>query len=96
VIWAGRNSFGISGKGRASRSARWRDCGTGVLGGWRACSGPPLAGKRDPIQTKILTERVLGVFDDLLGKAAWSPPRDSGLVFALDNKEGTADHSRQL
>jgi hypothetical protein len=55
-----------------------------------------LSGKRDPIQTKILTERVLGVFDDLLGKAAWSPPRDSGLVFAFDNKEGTADHSRQL
>ena len=25
-----------------------------------------------------------------------SPPETSGSVFALDNKEGTADHSRQL
>lgn len=34
--------------------------------------------KRDPIQARILTERVRGVLDDLLGKAAWSPPRDWG------------------
>ena len=36
------------------------------------------AAKRDPIQVRILTGRVRGVFDDLLGKAAWSPPRDWG------------------
>ena len=37
------------------------------------------AGRRHPIQAKIfLTERVRGVFDDLLGKAAWSPPKDWG------------------
>ena len=29
-------------------------------------------------QARILTERVRGVFDDLLGKAAWSPPKDWG------------------
>jgi hypothetical protein len=45
---------------------------------WRQIPGDLKAAKRDPIQAKILTERVRGVFDDLLGKAAWSPPRDWG------------------
>ena len=45
---------------------------------WRQIVGDLKAAKRDPIQAKILTERVRGVFDDLLGKAAWSPPRDWG------------------
>ena len=45
---------------------------------WRQIRGDLKAAKRDPIQAKILTERVRGVFDDLLGKAAWSPPRDWG------------------
>jgi ectoine hydroxylase-related dioxygenase (phytanoyl-CoA dioxygenase family) len=45
---------------------------------WRQIQGDLKAAKRDPIQAKILTERVRGVFDDLLGKAAWSPPRDWG------------------
>jgi hypothetical protein len=30
------------------------------------------------LQARILTGRVRGVFDDLLGKAAWSPPRNWG------------------
>jgi hypothetical protein len=45
---------------------------------WRQIAGDLKAAKRDPIQAKILTERVRGVFDDLLGKDAWSPPRDWG------------------
>jgi hypothetical protein len=45
---------------------------------WRQIPGDLKAAKRDPIQARILTERVRGVFDDLLGKAAWSPPRDWG------------------
>src|SRR4029077_14916839 len=39
-------------------------------------AGDLKAAKRDPIQARILTGRVRGVFDDLLGAAAWSPPRD--------------------
>jgi hypothetical protein len=46
--------------------------------GWRQIRGDLKAAKRDPIQAKILTQRVRGVFDDLLGKGAWSPPRDWG------------------
>jgi hypothetical protein len=45
---------------------------------WRQISGDLKAARRDPIQAKMLTERVRGVLDDLLGKAAWSPPRDWG------------------
>jgi DNA-binding transcriptional ArsR family regulator len=45
---------------------------------WRQIPGDLKAAKRDPIQARILTERVRGVFNDLLGEAAWSPPRDRG------------------
>ena len=45
---------------------------------WRQIPGDLKAAKRDPIQARILTMRVRGVFDDLLGKATWSPPRDWG------------------
>jgi len=45
---------------------------------WRQIVGDLKAAKRDPIQARILTERVRGVLDDLLGEAAWSPPRDWG------------------
>jgi hypothetical protein len=45
---------------------------------WRQIRGDLKAAKRDPIQAKILTERVRGAFDDLLGRAAWSAPRDWG------------------
>jgi hypothetical protein len=43
---------------------------------WRQIPGDLKAAKRDPIQARILTGQVRGVFDDLLGKAAWSPPRE--------------------
>jgi hypothetical protein len=45
---------------------------------WRQIRGDLKAAKRDPIQARILTGQVRGVFDDLLGKGAWSPPRDWG------------------
>jgi hypothetical protein len=45
---------------------------------WHQITGDLKAAKRDPRQAGILTERVRGVFDDLLGQAAWSPPRDWG------------------
>jgi hypothetical protein len=45
---------------------------------WRQIRGDLKAAKRDPAQVRILTERVRGVFDDLLGKGAWSPPRNWG------------------
>ena len=45
---------------------------------WRQLPGDLKAAKRDPQQAKILTGRVRGVLDDLLGQAAWTPPRDWG------------------
>jgi len=45
---------------------------------WRHIRGDLKAAKRDPIQNRILTERVRGVFDDLLGTDAWSRPKDWG------------------
>ncbi len=45
---------------------------------WRQIRGDLKAAKRDPIQARILTARVRGVFDDLLGPGAWLPPRDWG------------------
>jgi hypothetical protein len=54
------------------------DIRPGDRSSWRQIVGDLKAAKRDPIQAKILTERVRGVFDDLLGKAPWSPPRDWG------------------
>jgi hypothetical protein len=46
--------------------------------GWRQLPGDLKAAKRDPRQAKILTGRVRGALDDLLGQAAWTPPRDWG------------------
>jgi hypothetical protein len=45
---------------------------------WRQIPGDLKAAKRDPAQVKILTGRVRGVFDDLLGQGAWLPPADWG------------------
>jgi hypothetical protein len=45
---------------------------------WRQLKGDLKAAKRDPIQDRILTARVRGVIDDLLGRDAWAPPRDWG------------------
>jgi hypothetical protein len=45
---------------------------------WHQITGDLKAAKRDPLQAAILTERVRGVFDDLLGESEWSPPRNWG------------------
>ncbi|HEY3906376.1 MAG TPA: hypothetical protein VGM14_20870 [Streptosporangiaceae bacterium] len=45
---------------------------------WRQLKGDLRAAKLDPIQDRILTARVRGVIDDLLGRDAWAPPRDWG------------------
>jgi hypothetical protein len=45
---------------------------------WRQIRGDLKAAKRDPLQARILTERVRGVLDDLLGPGAWPAPRDWG------------------
>jgi hypothetical protein len=45
---------------------------------WHQITGDLKAAKRDPVQARILTGRVRGVFDDLLGMGTWSPPRDWG------------------
>jgi hypothetical protein len=46
--------------------------------GWHPFPGDLKAAKGDPIQARILTDRVRGVIDDLLGHGAWQPPRDWG------------------
>jgi hypothetical protein len=45
---------------------------------WRQIAGDLKAAKRDPVQAGILTGRVSGVLDDLLGENAWPRPRDWG------------------
>ncbi len=45
---------------------------------WHQIMGDLKAARRDQIQARILTERVRGVLDDLLGESAWSPPGDWG------------------
>jgi hypothetical protein len=55
---------------------------------WRQIPGNLKAAKRDPIQARILTERVRGVFDDLLGTGTWSPPKDWGVTLVTFPKPG--------
>jgi hypothetical protein len=58
---------------------------------WRQIRGDLKAAKRDLIQAKILTDRVRGVFDDLLGKDAWSPPRNWGRSIVTFPEPGAWD-----
>ncbi|HEY1620043.1 MAG TPA: hypothetical protein VGG25_20635 [Streptosporangiaceae bacterium] len=60
---------------------------------WRQIAGDLKAAKRDRIQDAILTERVRGVFDDLLGAGAWSPPRDWGRALVTFPEPGAWDVS---
>ena len=55
---------------------------------WRQILGDLKSAKRDPLQARILTARVRGVFDDLLGEGAWSPPRDWGRAIATFPEPG--------
>jgi hypothetical protein len=50
----------------------------GAPASWHPIRGDLKAAKRDPRQAAILTERVRGVLDDLLGQGGWPPPRDWG------------------
>jgi hypothetical protein len=45
---------------------------------WRQIRGDLKGAKHDRIQARILTPRVRGVLDGLLGQGAWSPPKDWG------------------
>jgi hypothetical protein len=45
---------------------------------WCQIAGDLRGAKHDPIQDRILTERVRGVLDVLLGQGKWSPPKDWG------------------
>jgi len=58
---------------------------------WRRLPGDLKAAKRDPRQAAILTERVRGVFDDLLGQGAWSSPRDWGRPLVTFPEPGAWD-----
>jgi hypothetical protein len=63
---------------------------------WRQIPGDLKAAKRDPLQARILTERVRGVFDDLLGQAAWPPPRDWGRPLVTFPEPGAWDVPARL
>jgi hypothetical protein len=58
---------------------------------WRQLPGDLKGAKRDPLQAKILTGRVRGVLDDLLGQAAWPPPRDWGRPLVTFPEPGAWD-----
>jgi len=58
---------------------------------WRQIRGDLKAAKHDPSQRAILTDRVRGAFDDLLGWAAWSPPRNWGRCLVTFPEPGAWD-----
>jgi hypothetical protein len=58
---------------------------------WRQIVGDLKAAKRDPAQAKILTGRVRGAVDDLLGLGAWLPPRDWGRCLVTFPEPGAWD-----
>jgi hypothetical protein len=59
-------------------------------------TGDLKAAKRDPAQARILTGRVRGALDDLLGAAAWSPPRDWGRPLVTFPEPGAWDVPARL
>ena len=58
---------------------------------WRQVTGDLKGAKQDPIQTQILTDRVSGVLDDLLGQGEWSPPKDWGRPIVTFPEAGAWD-----
>lgn len=58
---------------------------------WHPIEGDLKAAKRDPLQARILSDRVRGVLDDLLGKDAWLPPKDWGRTIATFPEPGDWD-----
>lgn len=58
---------------------------------WRQIASDLKGAKTDAIQAKILTARVRGAIDDLLGEGAWSPPRDWGRALVTFPQPGAWD-----
>ena len=58
---------------------------------WRRLPGDLKAAKRDQSQATILTSRVRGVLDDLLGPGAWPTPRDWGRPLVTFPEPGAWD-----
>jgi hypothetical protein len=63
---------------------------------WRQIPGNLKGAKRDPVHARILTERVGGVLDDLLGKGTWSPPKNWGITPFTFPEPGTWDVPTRL
>jgi hypothetical protein len=63
---------------------------------WHQITGDLKAARREPIQARILTERVRGVFDDLLGESAWSPPGNWGRSLVTFPRPGTWEVTTRL
>jgi hypothetical protein len=58
---------------------------------WRQPSSDLRRAKQDPRQQGMLTERVRGAVDDLLGAGTWSPPRDWGRTIVTFPEPGDWD-----
>jgi hypothetical protein len=56
---------------------------------WHQIPGNLKAAKRDRIHAAILTDRVRGVFDDLLGAGTWPPPKDWGVTLVTFPEPGS-------
>ena len=63
---------------------------------WHQIPGDLKVAKRDPAQARMLTDRVRGVFDALLGPGAWSPPRDWGRAIVTFPEAGDWDVPTRL
>jgi hypothetical protein len=70
----------------SAHGIRRGDCST-----WRQPAGDLKRAKRDPIQAKILTARVRGVIDHLLGVGQWPVPSDWGRTIATFPEPGAWD-----
>ncbi len=83
--------------GRAMERQWWRELEDthgirrGDRSSWRQIRGDLKAAKHDPIQARILSERVRGVFDDLLGQDAWLPPGNWGRAIVTFPEPGAWD-----
>ena len=60
---------------------------------WRQIVGDLKAAKRDPVQARILTGRVRGVFDDLLGPVA---PRGGGTLILSGSPRLLTQQERRM
>ena len=58
---------------------------------WQQPVGDLKRAKRDALQGKILTRRVRGVIDDLLGEGTWPVPRDFGRTLVTFREPGIWD-----